>query len=158
MSTWIDDQKENLSQLLANCRVETEAVLMGADPKQVIYADGGWRVKDIIAHLTAWEREVMTSIRAYSDGAIYTITNYTTADAYNEVVFRRDYDLPFQQLQMDSVVIHAGFISAVRAIPNELWEGQITCPWNLPSAIDGLIRFMVNHEINHRHDIRSKVD
>ena len=158
MTTWIDDQKETLSQLLYNCRAETEAVLMGADPEQVIYTESGWRVKDIIAHLTAWEREVMTSIRAYSDAAVYTITNYTTADEYNDLVFRRDYDLPFQQLQMDSVAIHAGFIAAVRAIPNERWEGQIICPWNLPSAIDGLIRFMVNHEINHRHDIRSKVD
>lgn len=158
MTTRMDDQKANFRQLLDDARAETEAVLMGADPQQVIYAESGWRVKDIIAHLTAWEREVMTSIRAYNDEAVYTIPDYSSDDAYNEQVFRRDYDLPFQQVQMDWAAVRAGLIAAIRAIPAEHWDGQIMCPWKLTSAIDGIVRDMIKHEAEHRHDIRSKVD
>ncbi len=158
MTTSIDDQKDTFRQLFDDCRAETEAILMGADPQQIIYADGGWRVKDIIAHVTAWEREVMTSIRAYSDGAAYTIADYTTDHAYNDLVFRRDYDLTFQQIQMEWAAVRAGLTAAIRAIPNERWDGQIMCPWHLASTIDGIVRDMINHETEHRHDIRSKVD
>jgi len=156
--TRIDEQKANFRRLLDESRAETEVVLMGADPDQVIYAESGWRVKDIIAHLTAWERAVMTSIRAYHDGAAYTIPGYTTDHAYNEQIFQQYRDAPFQQLQLDWAATRAGLIAAMRALTDEQWEGEIMCPWKLTSRIDGIVRDMINHETEHRHDIRSKVD
>ena len=158
MTPDVNDQKDNFRRLLEECRAETEAVLMGADPERVVYDESGWRVKDLIAHLTSWEREVITSIRAYNDNAIYSIADFSSDDSYNEKVFRRDYDVPFQQLQMDWTAVHARFISAILSIPAERWDGQIMCPWHLTSSIEGIVRDMINHEAGHRHDIRSKVD
>jgi len=158
MTTRVDEQKETFRRMLAESRAKFEAALRDMDPQQVVYAESGWRVKDIIAHITAWELEVTTSLRAYNEGREYTIPGYTTDDAYNADIFRQYQHRPMEQLRADWGAVRAGMVAAIRAIPATRFEGQIMCPWNKYSAIDGIVRDMVNHEAEHLDDILSMVD
>ena len=142
--------------MLDESRAKTRSALEGVDSEKVIYAESGWRVKDILAHLTAWEVEVTTSIRAYNEYKEYTIPDFTSDDDYNEMIFRRYYYTPVAQTLADWEAVRAGLISAIRAIPPERFDGQIMCPWKKYSAIDGIVRDMVNHEAEHLHDILNK--
>lgn len=144
--------------MLDESRDKTRLALDGMDGEKIIYAESGWRLKDIIAHLTAWELEVTTSIRAYNEGKEYTIADFTSDDAYNAVIFQRYHETPFAQTEADWGAVRAGLISAMRAIPAGRFDGQIMCPWKLYSAIDGIVRDMVNHEADHLKDILNKVD
>jgi hypothetical protein len=150
--------KEDLRRVLDDSREKTRLALKGMDGEKVIYAESGWRLKDIIAHLMAWELEVTTSIRAYNDGKEYTIPNFTSDDDFNETLFERYYAAPFAQIQADWGGARAGLISAMWAIPEARFGGQIMCPWKLYSPIGGIVRDMVNHEAEHLKDILNKVD
>lgn len=151
-------QQADLRRMLDESRAKTRAALENINPEKVIYAASGWRVKDILAHLMAWELEVSTSIRAYTDGKQYTIPGFTTDDAYNEVLFERYKQTPITQIRANWDAVRAGMVSAIRAIPAERFDGQIMCPWKKYSKIDGIVRDMVNHEAEHLHDILNKVD
>ncbi len=150
--------KQDLRRMLDDSREKTRLALTGIDGDKIIYAESGWRLKDIIAHLMAWELEVTTSIRAYNGGREYTIPDFTSDDDFNETLFKRYYESPFAQLQADWGAVRAGLISAMWAIPEARFDGQIMCPWKLYSAIDGIVRDMVNHEAEHLKDILNKVD
>jgi hypothetical protein len=150
--------KADLRRILDESREKTRTALKGINAEKIVYAASGWRVKDIIAHLTAWELEAATSIRAYTDGKEYTIPDFTDDDAYNETIFRRYYHVPFAQSEADWEAVRAGLISAIWAIPAERFDGQIMCPWKLTSDIKGIVRDMVNHEAEHLQDMLNKVD
>lgn len=76
----IDQHKAQLIKQLDDSRASTVEALNDVDPQQVVYTEAGWRVKDIIAHLTAWEAEVVLSIQAYNRGAnmLFRVMSRTT--------------------------------------------------------------------------------
>jgi hypothetical protein len=153
VSTNIDDEKKRLSKWLDETREKTAAALKGIDPNLMIYADAGWRVKDIIAHLTAWEVEVTTSVRAYASGRSYSIFNYEDDDTYNKQAYLNSRDMPAGQIFGDWAAIRAGLKTAIRAIPPARFGGEIMCPWHETSTIEHIVKDMVNHEDEHLQDI-----
>jgi hypothetical protein len=150
--------KDDLRRKLDDSREKTRAALSGIDPQKVVYADTGWRVKDLIGHLLAWELEVTTSLRAYAAGKEYVIPGFTNDEVYNASVYERYRDVPFDQLRADWEAVRAGMISAIRAIPPERLDGQIMCPWKLYSDLNGIVRDMINHEAEHLQAILNQVD
>ncbi|MEO8611461.1 MAG: maleylpyruvate isomerase N-terminal domain-containing protein [Chloroflexota bacterium] len=150
--------KDDLRRMLDDSREKMRLAISGMDGNKVIYVESGWRLKDIIAHLMAWELEVATSIRAYNDGKAYTIPDFSSDDDYNDLIFQRYHEAPYAQTQADWDAVRAGLISAMWAIPAARFDGQIMCPWELYSDIDGIVRDMVNHEAEHLKDILNKVD
>ena len=156
--TQTDARKRQLLQQMDETRASTEVALSGIDRFCVIYAESGWRVKDLMAHLAAWENQVATSIEAYSGGAKYTIPDFTTDDVYNEWVFQQNWDTPIKQIQANWSGARERLKRAIDSIPDERFDGQIMCPWKLYSAIDGIVSDMINHEAEHLHDILTRVD
>jgi hypothetical protein len=155
-----DQQKDIYERMLFDSRakIATAFPKNGLDPNKVIYPESGWRVKDLLAHLAAWEAEVTTSIRAYIDGKEYTIPGFSSDDAYNEQVFRRDYDKTLDQIMSSWGTVQAELVVAIRDIPAEKFDGQIMCPWKLYSDVGGIVRDMVNHEAEHLRDILNRGD
>jgi hypothetical protein len=149
----IDQHKAQLIKQLDDSRASTVEALNDVDPQQVVYTEAGWRVKDIIAHLTAWEAEVVLSIQAYNRGGEYAIPGYVSDDAYNEVMFRRYQNDSTTQIWADWEFARSKFKAAIQALPPERFDGQIMCPWKKTSGIDGIVRDMINHEAEHLHDI-----
>ena len=54
---------ERLLGLLDETRIETRAALGRLADNPVVYPDSGWRVKDVLAHVAAWEDEAARSLR-----------------------------------------------------------------------------------------------
>ncbi len=145
--------RESLFARLDETRQQSAHALEGADPLRVIYAESRWRVKDIIAHLMAWEVEVATSVRSYAGGKAYQIENFPGDDIYNDRLFRKYLDLSVEDVFNDWDAVRAGLKSAIRAIEPEHLDGQILCPWGKYSTLTGIVDDMIEHEQEHIHDI-----
>lgn len=153
----VDREKSDFIRRLDESRSATKSSLKGVDPEQLIYAESGWRVKDLIAHLTTWEREVITSLKAFRDGAEYRIPDFISDDLYNEQIFRRYQNTSTDQIYADWDTIRSEFKSAIQAVPAERFNGQVMCPWGLYSGILGIVNDMIGHEAEHLHDIQAVV-
>lgn len=148
-----EETRKHLFVRLDETRQQTVHRLKAVDPLRVIYPEMGWRVKDIIAHLTAWEVEVATSLRAYAGGKAYQIENFPGDDIYNDRMFRKYYDLSAEDIFDDWDAVRAGFKSSIRAIDPEYLDGQILCPWGKYSSLTGIVDDMIAHEQEHLQNI-----
>ncbi len=150
----VSREKSNFITRLDDSRKSTAAALANIDPEMVIYSASGWRVKDIIAHLAGWEREVVTSLNAYNAGGEYRIPDFTSDDDYNDRLFQQNKVLPTDQIYTHWQQTRAALKASILAVSPEVFAGQIMCPWGLTSGIAGIVNDMIKHEAEHLHDIQ----
>src|SRR5262245_51519304 len=124
-STSADEEKLEFIRRLDESRENTATALASVDPDLVIYAESGWRVKDLIAHLAAWEKQVVLSLRAYAAGSAYMIPKFTSDHAYNEQIFRQHKNDPIEQIRALWETTRTDFKAAIQAVPAEHFEGQV---------------------------------
>lgn len=92
------DTAESLVRQLERTQYEGMATLSELDPEAVVYKDSGWRVKDIIAHLVAWDEPTAACFRAYADGGESCIQGYQGVDEFNWAEYEKWRDLPYAQV------------------------------------------------------------
>src|SRR5690606_1699675 len=80
-----------LIEMLDKSRAETEVAFASLDPNRIIYQEGQWRIKDIIAHLTVYEQAAINALQAYQAQSQFVIQE--SRDTYNtqEVERRRNF-------------------------------------------------------------------
>lgn len=135
-------------------RADTEKRLKGIDPDAIIYPESGWRVKDIIAHLTAWEEAVTSSIQAWHWGEEFTLEEGMEDDEINELQYERRKNFPLDRVLVDWAEIREYFKTLIRETPPAKLDGvELMCPWHQTSTLPNLVKDMIKHEQEHLDDI-----
>src|SRR5689334_23224792 len=113
-------ETERLIRLLDDAYNETMGVFNRIDANAVAHADMGWRVKDVMSHLAAWEVACIDSLRAYRKGQEHTVVGagqFASDDDFN----RHSYE---QRKDRDAIQIHDEWAKARNAIQDELRQIQ----------------------------------
>lgn len=150
-------EKRCLIQLLDDARQDTLAILKQVDPEQVVHLRSQWRVKDVVGHIALWEEEALTALLALRDGRIYTIADFVSFDAYNEVDYRRRRDQPFTSILDDLRTVRARLKATLWAVPPERFSGIMRYPWPWEGTLGELIETMAAHEREHAREIAAAV-
>jgi hypothetical protein len=97
--------RQALIEALTDTRAATESVLAGLEPAGLVAPGvaGDWSVKDVLAHLTAWEVEMLTNLGKARRGAKTGRTRWTQAqtDAQNAAWHSQMKDRPLSQVLDD---------------------------------------------------------
>ncbi len=83
---------------------------------------GGWTVKDLLAHLTAWERALGTWIEAANEGRDPGIPRFTDeyVNGINAQVYAENRTRPYADVYEDYLKTHDEFlIPQFRALPDD---------------------------------------
>ena len=96
------------------------------DKLDVIFYDA-WSVKDIVAHMLGWEREMTEALRRIARGEKPTPegVDYSNSDEWNaKFAARMRGQLPTTVLA-EWGQVHAGFVKALKAVPDDRFgEGK----------------------------------
>ncbi len=149
--------KIRLLGLLDDTRRGMLAALESASYDQVIYPESGWRVKDILGHITFWEEEAARSLRAYGQGESYTLPDYVDLETANSRDIEKRKDYSAGQIRADWLVARESLKAALATLSPDKLAGQMVCPWKALSTVERLIGDMANHEREHTEDIRRAV-
>jgi hypothetical protein len=113
----VDDEYQNLRQAID-----------GLDPAQLerVWYDQ-WSVKDIIAHILGWEREMTRALERMARGEkpVPEGVDYSDSDAWNA-----RFSLALKQQLPGTVLaewgqVHMGYVKAARAVPGDRFgEGK----------------------------------
>lgn len=148
-----DGEKERLMQMLADSQSATRDLIQGLDPLLQVHPPDGWRVREVIGHLAAWDRQVVKSLRAYREDSEYAIADFDE-DAFNQSAASRQASLTDHQVMQDWEAARQDFIAAVAEIPLDLFPGDLLYPWgDERGSIAQLVREMVEHDQEHRQEI-----
>ncbi len=101
---------------------------------------GGWTAKDLLAHLTAWERELGTWIASASSGNDPGVPRFTDEyiNAFNARVYAENRYRPYVDVYTDLLRTHDDFlVPQIRALPDKLSDPRWSVwrdgkpPWTL---------------------------
>lgn len=152
---------ENEKVVLINRLDENHSIIQkvidGIDLKTFVYPDTNWCVRDILAHISTWDRQVTSSLVAYNDGKEYFIQDLDE-DAYNQREVSRSRDKSNNQILAEWEAARTAFIEAIRDIPLEKFPGELLYPWgDERGTIAGLVEYMLDHDIEHRDEIAKAI-
>lgn len=80
---------------------------------------GIWSIKDIVAHLAAWERLLMEWIDKAQRGESFTIPSEVDIDSINAEFYAQDKDRPYDAICQQAQATHQQLIEVLTALPEE---------------------------------------
>ena len=147
------EEKRRILDLLTQSHFVTRSTLEGIDLECHVYADSGWRIRDIIGHIATWDRQVAKSLRAFRVGQEYALPDHDEA-AFNEQDVLEQQELTTQSIFEEWESAREEFKEAVKEIPLELFPGDLLYPWgDERGTIAHLVEMMVEHDGEHRDEI-----
>jgi hypothetical protein len=148
-------QISDLVGLLSQSYASTQALLDAVDLEIVVYENPDWRVRDVVWHLAVWDRQVAQSIEAFQIGGKYAIPDFDE-HKFNEASVKEGRDLSPEQVLKGSNQARQKFQRAVEQFSSDQIEAEVLYPWGDESGdIDKLVNYMVEHDEEHRHEIRT---
>jgi hypothetical protein len=147
------EEKSRLLELLIQTHFTTRKALEGVDLELPVYADSGWRIRDILGHIATWDRQVAKSLRAYRDGKDYAIPDHDE-NAFNVQDILAQQELKTQQVFEEWGKAREEFKNAVEEISLDQFPGDVLYPWgDERGSIAFLVETMTEHDVEHQDDI-----
>ena len=138
-----------LVRALTDAFDEAQATLSTADVERVVYIDSGWKVKDLVAHVSAWEAEMLRSLQAYVEGSEYQVDGFTDDDAQNAIFYAQRKDVPFETLQEQWTHTRDTLKSLIANLTDTQLEGEMLFPWHERGKPGSMIGSTVGHQNEH---------
>jgi hypothetical protein len=145
--------KKHLLDLLTETHSLTRGTLEGIDLEMPVYAEAGWRIRDIIGHIATWDRQVEKSLHAFRSGTEYAIHDLDE-DVFNEQAVMAQRALTAQEVYAEWEQAREAFKEAVRELPDDQFPGDLLYPWgDERGTVAHLVEFMCEHDVEHRDEI-----
>ena len=145
--------KETLLELIRTTYTGLFKQLEGVDLERVIYEESGWRGRELLSHMAAWNRVVAMSLELFSQGKEYLIPDFAE-DQFNQRTALEHKDLPVEEVVLhwkDSV---EKLTSAIEKIPAEKFPGDLLYPWGGERGeIIQLVNYFIEHDQEHIAEI-----
>lgn len=138
-------------ELLARMLIERDRLLLavaGLDQADAVRrAIGDWSIKDIVAHITAWEIEAARRLELIADGRDNEITDIADAeiDSWNARAVARSAEASWEEVLASLVESRDRLLRAF----NSVTEAQLTAAEGRVPAATWLSRFTSEHEAEH---------
>lgn len=146
------DIKHSL-ELLSESHNANLNLVEGSDLGTPVHENSDWQIRDIIWHITAWDREVTRSINAFHTGSEYAISAFNE-DEYNEFSYHEGRKLTEKQVIDEYKKAREEFKLSVQGIPVEKKSADLLYPWGDERGdIFQLVEYMVEHDAEHRAEI-----
>jgi len=140
---------------LAQSYADIQALLDQVDLELVVYENPVWQVRDVIWHLSVWDRQVTQSIEAFQSGGQYAIPDFDEIN-FNKVSIEESRQLTGEQVEEESRQARRRFIAAVERFSEGQLESDFLYPWGDESGnVIQLVDYMVEHDEEHRQEIIS---
>ncbi len=150
--------RESIVQELDESRAEHVALLTTVSPDAVVYADSGWLVKDIVAHITHWELQSLLTVEHSLRGERYFIPNFRELgiDGWNA----RDYELHREdttdQIMENFTQMRQSMKTLVLSMTDDQWEQTLKWFGNEVTT-ERMLQGILWHEKHHISEIAALV-
>ncbi len=145
--------ENDLAGLLAEIdRIRTDMgkVVQETDTGLMIYP--GWTIKEMIAHITAWEFVIDKSLLAYLAGDPPYFLNEQDFDIFNEeaIEFRASWSLV--QVLKEWKDVRDNVVVTINKLKDIDLPVEIVLPWGSERTVAELIEIIGEHEEEHMED------
>lgn len=150
--------KNELLDTLSASRADFLEALNGLTPEQMLQpgVTGVWSVKDILAHLVAWEAEVVTALNQVQNRHMPSIISIEDVDEWNEEQYHTNKARPLEAIQADFAGAHKMLYRMVEDFDERALTDNRHYPWMEGEPLWFLIEdSVILHEQEHASEIRA---
>ena len=91
-----------------------------------------WSIKDLMAHITAWEKLAMDRINTTITGSPLkypVISGEQFVDEFNRQVYETNRNVPLDEVQSDFLNTHERFMDQIISLDNQLLSDKLPFDW-----------------------------
>lgn len=148
--------KKDILEELHAARTALLTAIDGLTPAQMRMpgAVGIWSVKDVLAHLVAWESELVTALNQVENGQRPTIIDIEDIDEWNEEQYHQNVRRPLEAILDDLTGVHKMLLSMVADLDTKTLTNNRVFPWMEGEPLAYLIEENATlHEREHADEI-----
>ena len=151
------EKTQELIETLVAARQETLALLGDTDLSCVAHPDSGWTVQDIVNHLAWCDRWAVKVLEKTLSDIAVDIPKWWMQDDANDVVREQCKHFSVERSFADLSAAHEAFKSIIEDTPPEKLLHEFKASWGPMITAVTLVNIMVEHEEEHREEIRLAV-
>ncbi len=151
-------RKNELLHTLSATRADLLDALNGLTPDQIIQPGvaGVWSVKDILAHLVAWEAEVVTALNQVQSRHTPSIIAIEDIDEWNEEQYHTNRARSLEAILSDFAGVHKMLCRMIEDFDERALTDNRRYPWMEGEPLWFLIEdTVILHEQEHASEIRA---
>lgn len=130
-------QPENKAALLAviqETRSHLDSLIQGLSENRKVLpgVSAEWSIKDIMAHISAWERLAQDRIHAALTGETFkfpVIEGDNFVDEFNSGVYERSKNAPLVEVEDEYHACHLDFIDQIKALDEDFLQQKLPFDW-----------------------------
>jgi len=150
-----EDVKQKLLDMLERSHSELLETVQEFDLEETIYQDSGWRGREMLSHIGAWDRVIAKSLVELMNETEYLIPDFDE-DKFNELTAKAQQALPTAKVIADWKLARKELIEAVAKTPIEKFSGDFLYPWgNERGNIYDLVTYFVDHDFEHKTEMEN---
>jgi hypothetical protein len=136
---YIPKDLEDLIRVIQNERSHFESLIAELSESDLLEpgVEGDWSIKDLMVHISAWEKLAYDRIHATITGDPLTypvIQSDEFVDSFNRDAYIANKDLPLNEVTADFRKSYDGFLNQIKNLNNEIlfkklpfdWAGDLT--------------------------------
>ena len=116
--------------------------------------EGQWTIREILCHLTAWERTVLDPLFGFVQVDEFNPAIIDDHDLWNQEQTALRADLDFHQVLEELEDTRKLLIDEVSLLTAEQWDQVLPAPWGGQGCIANLLCGLVWHENEHLQTIQ----
>lgn len=151
-------KKSDVKDDLRAARANLQAALDGLSAEHMLRVGvvGIWSVKDVLAHLVAWEAELVTALSKLDVRRAPAIVEIEDIDEWNADQYRVNAPRPLEAVLADFHGVHKHLLAAIDDVDERILTDNRSFPWMEGEPLSYLIAENATwHEEEHAADIRA---
>jgi uncharacterized protein (TIGR03083 family) len=144
-------KRDELLEALKAARAKLDAALAGMSPEELTAPGplGDWSVKDLLAHVTGWDVDLLTNLGKVKRGQKPGRTKWDSAgiQAQNEAWHAELKDRPLERVVADYDGVHLQLLRVVRSLSDAELEAPADWLQGRP-----LFKYFVDHVVTHEDE------
>jgi hypothetical protein len=147
----LEDEKQSVIERIDRVRDRLKAVIDGVDPDALIHQESGWRLRDVLAHIVAWQHEAIAAGKAHISGQPeLPIPNM---DRFNQEAYEAWKGRDYQEIYAAWLAVYEELKEIVQRAPADRWNVEFTNSWSFRGTLAQHIQSILAHDIEHREEI-----
>ena len=144
--------KNYMLDKLTTTQATIQYILAGVDLELTVYADTGWRIRDILGHIATWDWEIVKVLQAFLAGDEYLIPGIQDDESdFNAEAVAAQRSLSTEQILADWKQSRQDLLAAIDEIPLERFPGDFVYPWgDERGPITRLVEYFIEHDEEHQ--------
>jgi len=142
-----------LLQQLDNARARLNAVLETVNPQSEL--NPGITVKDMLAHIAAWDEVCVDSLRLLVAGEEPPVTVTQGIDAFNDKATTSYSDFGYEEVLQKLEMNRQQFTAIIDAMPEKMLTMEYTVPWGGLGTVSGIVKILSEHEEEHADEVEN---